>query len=992
MPRTSRPASTSEIAPDLFEASLSSAKRHFLGWDKSLVSAVVGHVAADWSGAGALDLGSWLIIVPTRNASRRLREALAVHAAEKNAAVLPPRVVTPDFLTSPEHAPELHPAGALETRLIWAAELLRIDLNSHREVFPVDPVERGFTWALKTAGDLLEVRETLNEKGLSFADVARIFEGSEMEPERWRDLASIERHCVRATQDRGFADWQGTRRHAAANGMPPAGIQRVVMAGVLDPSSLAVEALERWSHHVAVDVLVYAPEDSHRDAFDVWGRPRPDAWLTRPIEIPTPETTIHQAGTPAEQAEAAVGLLTAYAEPGAVAAIGVADTEVSAPLEKALAARAIGAFDPAGRPMGTHGVFHLLRIVSQLAGTRSFQSVAEFVRCPDVADTIRDLVEAETQARPSLRQFLDDFDTLAVTALPDTLDDALELAPRVFSDPKRPSAVPAGLVWIAGVLKSLSGADFGAALTGFLGDVFARRRFRTDNPQDAVFAAIADQIIQVLDALDGPAAQKFPGGLDAAQKLELLLQTLGDEIFYPDRKANDIDLQGWLELLWEDAPHLVITGMNDGKAPEAILGHTFLPDSARRALGLRSNDTRFARDACLMTALIESRRHDGGRVDFLFGRTNADGAPLRPSRLLFQCADTELPLRTLHFFKKEAPSADPVPWQLAWRLKPQPLPDDAAILQRLSVTKFDSYLQCPFRFYLRHGLGMNEIDTTCSELDAAGFGSLLHGVMETFAQDPEAAALTDEEKIRAAFHAILDRRLHGLYGPRLTVPVTIQRESARQRLGWWAEKEAAQRRSGWQIIAAETYISPKDEPWTLADMIVTGVVDRVERHEQLGIRLIDFKTHSVFDAQSKSRRTVEDYHLQPLKRSEDPELLPEWRLALRSDGKTGRWTRLQLPLYRLAMGKRFPGEKITTAHVTLSKTKPEIDLDEWPGLDGALLEGARACAEGVIAAIRNREFWPPAEKLPYGDDFGHLFFGEPLEAVDPSLLAGKEAA
>ncbi len=36
-----------------------------------------------------LDLSDWLIVVPTRHASRRLREALAVHAATKDAAVLP---------------------------------------------------------------------------------------------------------------------------------------------------------------------------------------------------------------------------------------------------------------------------------------------------------------------------------------------------------------------------------------------------------------------------------------------------------------------------------------------------------------------------------------------------------------------------------------------------------------------------------------------------------------------------------------------------------------------------------------------------------------------------------------------------------------------------------------------------------------------------------------------------------------------------------------
>jgi len=965
--------------------------RHFLGWERSLIHAVVEHVAAGWRGVGALDLSAWLIIVPTRNASRRLREALAVYAAEKNAAVLPPRVVTPDFLTSPEHVPEMHPAGSLETRLIWAAELLRIDLGKHREVFPVDPVERGFTWALKTASDLLDVRETLNEKGLSFADVARLFEKTEMEPERWRDLASIEQHCVKATVQHGFADWQETRRHAAANGKPPAGIDHVVMAGVLDPSSLAVETLQNWSRSVPVEVLVYAPEATHGDCFDLWGRPRAEIWLTRPIDIPVPEKTIHQGGSPSEQAEAAVELLATYDDPGSIAAIGVADTEVVAPLDKALASREIGAFDPAGRKMGTHGVLHLLRIVSQLASTRSFQSVAELLRCPDVAEAIRRQAEVQMGVKPSLKQLLDDCDTLAVTSLPDTLDDALELAPHVFSDPAKPSAMPAALAWMDRVLKSLNGGDFGAALTDFLGEVFAARRFRSDNPQDAVFSAIADQVIQVLDALDA-LSTLFAGGLDASQRLELLLQTLSDQVFYPDRKVRDIDLQGWLELLWEDAPHLVITGMNDGKAPEAILGHTFLPDSARRVLGLRNNDTRFARDACLITALIESRRQKGGRVDLIFGRTGADGAPLRPSRLLFQCADAELPQRTLHFFQKSPPRVDPVPWQLAWSLSPRPLADDADILKRLRVTHFGSYLQCPFRFYLRHGLGMTEIDATRTEMDPMEFGSLLHGVLESFAEDPQAIALTDAEKIREVFHAILDRRLHGTYGARLTVPVTIQRESARQRLGWWAEKEAEQRREGWRIIAAETRLSPKDDPWSLSGMTISGRIDRIERHEQFGVRLIDFKTRSAFDVQKKTRKTVENYHLTSLKRGEDPDSLPAWSLVTSNEGVNSRWIDLQLPLYRLAMERRFPGERITTAHVTLSKTKPEIGLDEWVGLDGSLLDSARDCAEGIITAIRERQFWPPAEKLPYSDDFGALFFGEPLQAVDASLLTRKEAA
>ena len=38
-------------------------------------------LVGDWSGVGPLDLTKWLVVVPTRQAGRRLREALAERAA-----------------------------------------------------------------------------------------------------------------------------------------------------------------------------------------------------------------------------------------------------------------------------------------------------------------------------------------------------------------------------------------------------------------------------------------------------------------------------------------------------------------------------------------------------------------------------------------------------------------------------------------------------------------------------------------------------------------------------------------------------------------------------------------------------------------------------------------------------------------------------------------------------------------------------------------------
>ena len=135
----------------------------------------------------------------------------------------------------------------------------------------------------------------------------------------------------------------------------------------------------------------------------------------------------------------------------------------------------------------------------------------------------------------------------------------------------------------------------------------------------------------------------IPGSGEAISYGAVVLE---GETIYSERKAGAIDLQGWLELPWEDAPHLVVTGMNDGFVPEVAQGHAYLPDSARRLLGLRHNDDRHARDAYLFSSLLACRR-DYGRLDLVFGRLSATEEPLRPSRLLFACPPAELAERIL---------------------------------------------------------------------------------------------------------------------------------------------------------------------------------------------------------------------------------------------------------------------------------------------------------------------------------------------------------
>jgi ATP-dependent helicase/nuclease subunit B len=257
------------------------------------------------------------------------------------------------------------------------------------------------------------------------------------------------------------------------------------------------------------------------------------------------------------------------------------------------------------------------------------------------------------------------------------------------------------------------------------------------------------------------------------------------------------------------------------------------------------------------------------------------------------------------------------------------------------------------------------------------FGELIHKVLEDFANDEQAKQWTDAARITVFFHHALELRLAQRFGGRLTVPLVVQREAAKQRLAWWAEEEAYQRLSGWQILCAEKKLSPPDEPWVFHTMTVSGRIDRMERHPEQGLRLVDFKTSSPYEATKAERSSAEHYHIKPL--SKDGPEPPPWALI----GEK-RWVDLQLPLYQLAIQPLHPQERITLAHATLGRSKKDIGLSPWQ-LDEVTLASAKACAEGVIDAIQARRFWPPAERVDY-DDFAELFLQDVPLSVDPTLL------
>ncbi|MEQ1841567.1 MAG: hypothetical protein ABL994_14255, partial [Verrucomicrobiales bacterium] len=618
---------------------------HFIGWDKPVLDGAVEFLASEWKGKGAIDLSGMLVLAPTRHAGRRLREALAIKAASEDAAVLPPLVVTPNFLTDPARLDDLEapaPDHSL-TLVIWTTAMMELDLSRYRHVFPIDPVDRNLTWAMNMANDLIQVRELLAREGLSFAAASRLLAPEEMEALRWGDLSRIEKAVVALTNKHGYTDLaEANIRAARAVNLPPE-VREITVLACCDLPGMACQTLQAYAKKFPLHIVIAAPEN-HRSWFDEWGNPLPEAWNEAMIDIPNPGETIRSAANPSEQAEMVAELLSIHDDPATTTAIGVPDPETIAPIEQALAARDWSTHDPSGKPLSQHSVYYLLKQTHRLIDTGSFEAFRQLLRIPDWLSSMMRSVDLSTGKLVSRTGFVRMMDKLALETLPDNLADARAAAKRRF---RNDIELDHGLNWVQNWIQRFNREDFGDTLVQYLIEIFEKKAFPDDD--NGRFPEVAGHLMQCLEVLR-ESERIFTKPLSAAGRFELLLELIQDRRLYPDRSAKNIDLEGWIELLWEDAPHLIVTGMNDSFVPESIVSHAYLPNSARKFLGITDNAQRYARDAYLLNVLVQSRIESHSRVDFIFGRQSVSGDPLRPSRLLFQCPDEALPERTLQFF------------------------------------------------------------------------------------------------------------------------------------------------------------------------------------------------------------------------------------------------------------------------------------------------------------------------------------------------------
>jgi ATP-dependent helicase/nuclease subunit B len=929
----------------------------FLGWDRPATALVLDQVTRGHRD-GPLDLRDTLLILPTQQAARRLREALAVWCDARHTALLGIRTATPEHLL---HGSVKPVADDAVSRAVWIETLRDPDAGPLEALFPQGRRTTDVAWVLQTADLIGHLRRDLANAGYSIGEALARFGNKLEERDRWEDLAGLEARYLARIDALELEDAQRARQAAALHPSPDPMPLRIVVAGVPDPSPLAVQALERLADRLPVTVLVHAPPERARD-FDEWGRPRPEVWTRTPIDIPDADRQILLESHPAAQARAVARLIASEQDRVRASdlAIGVPDADLAPALEVECTAAGLQVHNPIEEPLSAHPLFALIDALCELLNEDAYAAAAALLRHPDFGAYL------ERVCRVDLTDALTALDAFQNRYLPLTLDGMRErfvACPRGFPDARDPDATALGAVLneLAARCEALREAPFEDGWRDFLKAVYDRVILRGDTPRDARFVSAAVAVESALAAC-GRSARVCPS-LSRAEVLRLFRSLLAETTLARERGDAVLDLEGWLELPWSPASRVIVTGMNEGVVPGRVSPDPFLPDTVREQMGLRSDRDRLARDSYVLTALIESRRNAGGGVTLLLGKGNDDGDPLKPSRLLFRCADGELVERARRLFGEAPVHPAPVRSPMAFRLQPaqtaEPTPDSG----RFSVTRFRDYLACPFRYYLSNVLGMERLCDDRDAFDPRLFGQVVHAVMERMARSPQWRVCTDADALARQFQHWLREEFDGRCGAARHPSVELAMESALQRLETVARRQAELLRE-WETVEVEL-----DLKMTVGVVVVTGRADRIDRHRKNGTyRILDYKTS---DQAARPEKT----HLE--RRREDAA-----SYNAPANGKKA-WIDLQLPLYAHMFSaiRQIPAEQIETGYFNIPKTMQDVGVCEWR-IPPDELDSAVTCAQGVLGDIARRVFWPPRERVTY-DDFKDLFpDGSPQNAFD----------
>jgi len=789
-----------------------------------LFSPAVARFLSLEGGRGA-DFSACVILVPHHHAAQDFRAALRL--------VLPaPVLLPPRLLTLPELARTVLPNLAVEPPSKRLAELH--DFLRRTGHLP----EAGLWQAARELGTLLEEMD-LAGASLDNEAAVRALGGHASNPYLGLE-AGIARAVWRAlSQDApGAARAYGQRlAHLASTAAQP--LYTLGLAGLnrLEEAFLAAWALRQPVHGLPAPVP-HAPR--HDMLNTAWGCASPPLeQRARELAAAYPRSPFSAALAihPAHSLEAAARvaehiLLEWLAEGRRRIALVALDRLLARRLRALLERRDILVQDETGWAFSTSAVSHVLERWLGLAGGRVWhRGLLDLLKSPFVfADEQATRPRAVHELESVLRRHGAPADLAGYRSLvrqeglaaPLAMLQRLEAAQALFPNRRLPLA------------------DWTGRLRASLAEIGAEPGLAAD--------PIGRQLLELLRRLERESAD-LPHRFSLSDWRRWLFLHLEQTTFADASVESPIRLTHLAAAHHRDLEGVLILGAGASHLPGGARATVF-DDATLRQLGLpgREEKERVSRD---MFVDLLCRAPTAACI----WQSEADGdpAPLSPwlvhLEAFHQAAWGESLIHPL-----EPASAEPA----GDGTQPASAPRASQVPGRLSVSAWQSLVACPYQFFARHLLGLNEQDDLPEEMDKAEYGSLVHRILARFhAGHPRLAG-------EAATHWVATLTTLSNQAFAVAEKRQFQATAWRQRwerhipdyVAWALEHETA----GWAFQAAET---PLERAVTWGRAGRTLLYGRVDRLDRKGgeTAVLDYKTQSRQTLRGKLDPAGEDVQL-----------------------------------------------------------------------------------------------------------------------------------
>jgi len=222
-----------------------------------------------------------------------------------------------------------------------------------------------------------------------------------------------------------------------------------------------------------------------------------------------------------------------------------------------------------------------------------------------------------------------------------------------------------------------------------------------------------------------------------------------------------------------------------------------------------------------------------------------------------RCEDPGVGIETARVFPAQLRGEAPSCCVKDAGVMPRPVVPAELIPQKISPSGYNALVACPYQFYARHVLHLNELDEVREDLDKRDYGTWVHAVLQRFHEQIPQLAQHDKNEAEEVLRRISDE----VFAEALAHDYLAQAWLLRWQtlipayLDWQLENEAA----GWRYQGSEVPF----EIEVAENLLLRGRLDRVDVYldDPENLAVIDYKTQSIQILKNKLKEPGEDVQL-----------------------------------------------------------------------------------------------------------------------------------